>query len=1123
MSLSAWMSDKEVEWRERLGPVKLVVETNFSAHEVRETQKRYGAAARGLLHRDWTHEQFIKRFPALTLLVLVGHASLAYDQGKYWESFWDELRLPQDQDFENAIRKRIVPLLDKFELARFPSIENQGGFKYVMMLALHAGIPIHCLGDLLRLINDHIAHGRVATGAAVIEYLEEPGKEYRAKDLDVPVRNFLVNGAEFAVDILDRIIEFVEATTVDPTLFDLQLDASTTGLPDVLLDELIELLREAPLLFERKRLTARTCTQPVISYLVDDDEIVLTLPVPSADRDLPWRVSFDGDVRDVHATRKWGGEGQPARVPVPAPVREIVLSHPSAPSAALSVVVKDDPMLTFDTGGRWVSRRDGLKDCVWAVVPDHYMLTDARSVKPVEARDVGAPAGWRGWRSAFVELDDVTALQLRSADGTAVGTERWVRKDARPTFDLGEPIAGVLTVDGRTVYSSGPWVLLPPAQTEPGPRWNIRIRRVGESEWLLDETWDAEHEETYVDPFEEIGEPQLGLFEIIVTGPLGADARCVLFVADGLFASFDTPIRVSEADGLTRCVAEITAEAFSIDPAEPIEFGPRRLDVQVDLHTGDNVTKLLVRPPHIQIRTGEVGSPAPWRMTAEVCDPEDFSQDRFVAVRAPGVESVTFSYLSRFGDVLQVDPSPRRRQGNVFETSIQRFADTVRIHPGGRIVATLATEAGPIEVTALSAQPRQLASGVHLEDDRLRFVDSADLSDLAVYVWSSTAPWLPPAVLPVTAGVAELPSSLIDVGDLRCQLFVDDPWVVIERPPTPPETAFRVEQLGWREDGPRHRVQLSRYLGTVCKAPLDVGVVPEVWAALGRLYSDGKMDRFHGLIELLGDDSRRALECLGDSTIPAGDKMAMLVRSEIVNHNYSAEDTLNDLHSHPWFGCMVELADLPSLHQRRAEVRDERAQTLAYLRDRGGAPLMDLLRTGKNTCAFDACFDENIFAMASLPGNPVEGKLREIQQVPLAQLHPENLRAAVYEAFGRRGEWIATGWSENFAQQMSLVTNPIRKKSQLAYDAIEARRDRVSKIDAFEHPWILMSVQSLTLAVLARLEAHGKIGGQYLNRGLLGDWARLAQLCPTMVANDLLIAEALVLYDRRGDLTGEDE
>lgn len=110
----------------------------------------------------------------------------------------------------------------------------------------------------------------------------------------------------------------------------------------------------------------------------------------------------------------------------------------------------------------------------------------------------------------------------------------------------------------------------------------------------------------------------------------------------------------------------------------------------------------------------------------------------------------------------------------------------------------------------------------------------------------------------------------------------------------------------------------------------------------------------------------------------------------------------------------------------------------------------------------------------------------------------------------------------NFAKQASCVVNPIKRASPRAHEAIIMRSDRVGKIDISENPWMLMSVQSLTLALLARLEAHGRIGGQYLNSGLLGDWARMAQLCPSMVANDLLIAEALVLHDRRGDLTGGD-
>jgi hypothetical protein len=42
-----------------------------------------------------------------------------------------------------------------------------------------------------------------------------------------------------------------------------------------------------------------------------------------------------------------------------------------------------------------------------------------------------------------------------------------------------------------------------------------------------------------------------------------------------------------------------------------------------------------------------------------------------------------------------------------------------------------------------------------------------------------------------------------------------------------------------------------------------------------------------------------------------------------------------------------------------------------------------------------------------------------------------------------------------------------------------------------------------------------------LDKGLLAVWTRLAELCPSMVATDLLMAEALTLYDRKGDLIGE--
>ena len=147
----------------------------------------------------------------------------------------------------------------------------------------------------------------------------------------------------------------------------------------------------------------------------------------------------------------------------------------------------------------------------------------------------------------FIELDDVGALQLMR-DGAAVGTERLVRKDARPRFQLGSVVPGLVAADGRTVYGERPWVMLPATRTDPPPQWTVRVRRLGDSEWIVDED----------DHF------QLGLFEVLVTGPMGADARCVVFLAEGLQTSFEPMIRVPVSGGLTACTGVIDSDGLSI-------------------------------------------------------------------------------------------------------------------------------------------------------------------------------------------------------------------------------------------------------------------------------------------------------------------------------------------------------------------------------------------------------------------------------------------------------------------------------------------------------------------------------------------------------------------------------
>jgi hypothetical protein len=272
---------------------------------------------------------------------------------------------------------------------------------------------------------------------------------------------------------------------------------------------------------------------------------------------------------------------------------------------------------------------------------------------------------------------------------------------------------------------------------------------------------------------------------------------------------------------------------------------------------------------------------------------------------------------------------------------------------------------------------------------------------------------------------------------------------------------------------------------------------------------------------MLGQEPRRAFESLGNSTIALHDKMAMLVGSELVNRSFATTFTLNELHADPWFGCMVEISDLPSLHRRKDQVREERAETLAYLRDKGGDLLIDTLATGKAASLSEGCFDSNVFRLDALPASQVDELLVGLRLVPGALLDADTRVAGNVEAFHQRGAWMRAGWSNSFAAQTSFALTPIKRACPDAYEVIRARNEALHGVPTEQHPWMFMSVQSLTLAVLARLEAHDRITGQYLNSRMLSAWAALAQLCPRLVATDLLIAEALTVHFCRGDLTRE--
>ncbi|WP_037182163.1 hypothetical protein [Rhodococcoides fascians] len=1123
--------DEEFRIRQGLKKVGLFFEFNLDEDELRRCQELFGRIA---VHdiRVGNSSRLIERYPALTLATLVGHAGLAYDQGRYWESFWDEIGLERDHDFENALRRALATILKKFELRDFPEFS---GRNYVMTMAMHAGIPVRCLGDLVETIEGHIRQGRDATGAALLEWMTAPGMDLRMNRLDVPVRNFLKYGGDIAVDVLDRIIDFLAYTLEHPdTWNDLELDTSTTGLPSVLLSGLIEHLHERPFLAAEDGVAAprgiRQRRIPLISFSVQDDEVLIDVPYPDNGADEPWKLTVSGSTRDVYAESGWGvddGEHPPTPAAITAPAREVLLVH-EASGANHNVPVFDsaDPLLLFTVDGRLLRRSATLpRGLVLALHPRDAQVTDAvanTAVRVVD--DPRVPSGWTGWRVETVDLTGHDSILLRRS-GRPDGPVRGVRSLGSPSFVPSEPIPGLFTPNGLRVHAERPSVDLPAYVGAEPVLWRVRARRSGEREWLVDCEWESGTEETTLDPFDGVEPGLLGLFEIEAGSGHGLNQLFTILLAEGIGVDHGGTFRPPVSGGLVASVTEVTSEHGLIVDTTSLAFLVSDREHEIRVRSGDRAQKLIVRPPYAETRIDKVGTPTQWRTSPRALSTQDLEEHAVIAVRVPGAVRATVVLLDNREQPVQHE-APDTPSENVFQVSTRRFVDTARRVGVCKLVAFVDDEAGTSHRIAIAdVRPSRLCEGVRLDGSGLVFDKLADIEDPGVWVWAATAPWQPVSRIAISGNTAVLPNGLQNSGDLLVTVFADDPFAVITRPTRPDRDALRVTQPGWMHDTDPGLDGLARFLSGSGEPPLMRRATDGAWAALAMLpwdSSDPTSERTRGgLLRIIGRHPRAALEALGSSTIPQNEMMPLLIRTQLIDRPFSSNDTLNDLHANAWVGCMIEISDLQSLRDRGRAVAGERAETLAYLETQGGQQLMELLRQGKMSDPRSGVFDPNVLTVHGMTQEQVEGLFEYFRLVPGGLLDVDTRTSATVDAFHRRADWALEDACRELPGHVSRVLRALKKASPGLYDLVVARNEVLHGVDTSAHPWMLLSVQSLALAAVARLEALGEFEYSPMTTEMRNAWAVMAEYFPAMVAGDLLIAEALAAHLAHGDLIGE--
>jgi hypothetical protein len=695
----------EVRWRRRLRAVSLVAELDIPDREVREILYALG---RMYPHQSYEDRRWLLtvKYPAALVIGLAGAGAQNYQHGNFWRGVWDTAGFQATQNdtalWSDAFRTNLA----YFRLARFPGLVRVN----VDEILMHSGVPVHSLGDLLRLL---IRRDQVEPGLTSQELLSWV---LTARDHSVavhkPVLRFLREGGDYAADFVDRCFDLLDWLAL-PDRPD--VDPTELALPRRLIDEALDLAGKGALDLRAVRAsssgraaggrsgtapaaggaaetpTAGPAGRPQIRLDPYDNGVVLWLPPvgEAADGRAVWTVTVDTRVHRVRTQSIWPGttETAPETVfPLNAPARSVNARLGDSPFGyEVSLVDNADPLLVFNADGLLVGSAESLpQGPAWLLHPEpaEFSGKDLEQTGR-EVVDLPAPYGWTGWRLRQVDLTGVKAIGY-------AGKLRAVHTSRRAYLDAPAPHRDITTVFGAPVLGKGPRLCLP---VEDVPvTWSIRVRRPGTYELLdaRDVTVGSDDDEPVgsadvcrVDPWEHVARPLLGAYEITVRGPLGRGLTRVVELAEGLVVTSDPPWRQMNPRGLAPAGLTVAYAPDTVtDPDARPTVTPSRVALsalevaaQVTVTAHGHSRQLLTSPPHMAVRHVVPGNRSTWSYQPLRLHAENGASGELI-VRLPGAVHAELVVKVDGQAVQRVGPL-KDRQPTEAHFDLARLADTV--------------------------------------------------------------------------------------------------------------------------------------------------------------------------------------------------------------------------------------------------------------------------------------------------------------------------------------------------------------------------------------------------------------------------------------------------------------
>lgn len=1097
---------REGEWRPRVTGASLVSEVSVAADQRSQAAIALGQVLISQLDRQLRPR--LERWPACMTVATVGIATDHYSSGAFWPYLWDHVRVPERHRDNSRWGDPFLESLRQLDLDDFTLDTRQ---KYVGPILMHAGVPTYCLGDLFDLILQRV-HATPGFDAHALHAWALGGPN-RLNKLDVPARDFLSSGRDYALETIERAMHLLELLQNDPGA-----EPRDAGLHDRFHQPAVEALDRARVqgtlpTWDRSASMRRRAQRPGLHLDPYVHGVHVRLPLDEFGDDVRWSVVTGDESHSVLARRSWDSDGQTA-FSLPRPTRSVsVAPHRSDSWQHLVLIDPDDPLLLFTENGDLIRTDLALPPgSVWVLHPSERGLEHSSRVEFVERGDT--PYGWHGWELLRLHMDRSGWV------GLADGPRHRAQGRSRPEVELSGQIPGVTTTLGAPVLAERPTVLLPD-DTGGNVRWDSEVL-TADGATLLSRASGTAGERLH--PFTELASPLVGSFLVRVRGPLGRGVQRQVSLAEGLTAAHVPRVRALAPGGL------VPGRSI-LAPAADMEVEPARHDLASDqvsgrsvVHGSGSTLPVSVAPPHLRVLTTGGHTPR-WSAEPLRLDTETLLDAGDLLVRLPENEdaSLVGEVCVRSGTEFAQWLAPRVDGGGL----------TLR-YPLGQAVGT-ATEHGSVDlvlgydarvVPLASVRPRTLATSArYLDGDRpmIRLEGFVGGENVRAAVYCQHAPWRDPEILIVhEEGEVALPADGGIGGPIRLLLAIDDPWSGADWPrwPTGSEpNLLDCEVPGRARGADAEEEALCRSFPTAdtTSAPrLGHGNAIRLWRVLAqsaRLRNSGvSAEAMEWAVRSLAEVPALALGTHPEAISDPRESVRALVASGLAAAPMADLATrgtasVADLWGRsPVAACLAGAQRLGDRSPGSPEC-DELEERLIH---RCGPSASVLLDDRGDPYAEQGTFDQTTLRMASLSPDQWEELWQAARVVPQAMLDGDARAEAAMGLFMVRDapelrEALRHGADifENSLNGAVRLPTPYRDRTMAL---LRSRNAPARGVPA----WYGLPTVSLALALSARLAARGMPYFTTVSRSWHEAWSGLTHRAPDLVATDLVLSELVL-------------